>query len=131
MMNEETRNAIVAYRLENAYKTLAEIPILINHALWNTAVNRLYYACYYSVTALLISYGIETHTHSGARSMLSLHFTKTEKLSVELNKFYADLFENRQTGDYADFVSFDNETVEELHQQSSVFIEAIEKLIKK
>jgi uncharacterized protein (UPF0332 family) len=89
------------------------------------------YACYYAVTALLISYGIEAQTHSGVRTMLSLHFTKTEKLSVKLNKFYTDLFENRQTGDYADFVFFDRETVEELYQQSVVFIEAIEKLVKK
>jgi hypothetical protein len=41
MMDEETRKAIVAYRLENAHKTLNEIPILVANELWNTAVNRL------------------------------------------------------------------------------------------
>jgi uncharacterized protein (UPF0332 family) len=131
MMNEETRKAIVAYRLENAHKTSDEIPIHIANELWNTAINRLYYACYFAVTALLISYGIEAQTHSGVRTMLALHFTKTEKLSIKLNKFYTDLFENRQTSDYADFVFFDRETVEELYLQSGVFIEAIEKLVKK
>ena len=129
MMNEETRDAIVAYRLENAHKTLNEIPIHIEHELWNTAVNRLYYACYYAVTALLIHSGIEAQTHAGVRRMLALHFTKTEKLSIKLNKFYTDLFENRQTSDYADFIYFDRETVEELYEQAIVFIDAIENLI--
>lgn len=128
-MNEETRDAIVAYRLENSHKTLNEISIHIEHELWNTAVNRLYYACYYAVTALLISSNIEAQTHAGVRRMLALHFTKTGKLSIKLSKFYTDLFENRQTSDYADFIYFDRETVEELHQQAFIFIDAIRKLI--
>ncbi len=105
-MNQAIRQAIVAHRLENAHKTLAELPILMENKLWNTAVNRLYYACYYAVSALLISYNIEAKTHSGVRSMLGMNFTKTEKLSIEMNKFYFDLFENRQASDYADsFIS--------------------------
>jgi len=130
MMNTEERDAIVAYRKEKAHKTLDEIPILIEHELWNTAVNRLYYACFFAVNALLISQQIETKTHAGALRMLSLHFTKTQKLSIELNRFYADLFENRQSGDYADFTNFDREMVEELYKQAIVFIDTIEKLIE-
>jgi uncharacterized protein (UPF0332 family) len=130
MIDKATRDAIVAYRLENAHKTISEIPILISHKLWNTAVNRLYYACFYATTALLVSCGIEAQTHAGVRLMLGLHFTKTGKLPVKWSKFYADLFENRQTGDYADFVYFDKETVEELHRQAVVFIDAIEGLIE-
>ena len=48
-----------------------------------------------------------------------------------LSKFYTDLFENRQSSDYTDFIYFDRETVEELHKQAIVFIDAIEKLIVK
>lgn len=128
MIDTETRDAIVNYRLENAHKTLNEIPIHIEHELWNTAINRLYYACYYAVTALLINSGIEAQTHAGVRRMLALHFTKTEKLSIKLSKFYTDLFENRQTSDYADFIFFDREIVEELYKQAIVFVDAIGKL---
>ena len=130
MMNKESKDAIVAFRIEKARKTLEEIPILVKHGLWNTAVNRLYYACFFAVTALLINQQIETKTHAGALRMLSLHFTKTEKLSIALNRFYADLFDNRQSGDYADFTYFDREMVEELHKQAIVFIDAIVKLIE-
>jgi len=72
---------------------------------------------------------IEAKTHAGVRRMLALHFTKTEKLSIEMNKFYTDLFDSRQTSDYADFIYFDRETVEELHKQAIVFIDAIKRLI--
>ena len=123
------KDAIIVYRLENADKTLAEVSIHITNHLWNTAVNRLYYACYYAVTALLINSGIEANTHAGVRRMLALHFTKTGKLSTKWNKFYSDLFDNRQTGDYADFVDFDRETAEELHIQTISFINVIKELI--
>ena len=129
MMDDETRHAVVAYRLENAHKTLNELPIHIQHELWNTAMNRLYYACFYAVSALLVNHGIDASTHAGVRRMLALHFTKNGKLSIRLSKFYTDLFENRQTGDYEDFIYFDRETVEELYEQAKEFIKAIEGLL--
>jgi len=131
MMDEETRVAVVEYRLENARNTLNELPILIENEFWNTAISRLYYACFYAVTALLVSHRIETQTHAGARRMLAMHFTREGKLSIELSKFYTDLFENRQTGDYQDFIYFNREIVEELYKQGIVFVHSIEELIKK
>jgi uncharacterized protein (UPF0332 family) len=129
MMDKETRNAIVSYRLENAHKTLNEIPIHIENELWNTAINRLYYACFYAVTALLVSNEIETQSHAGVRRMLALHFTKEGKLSIKWSKFYTDLFESRQTCDYEDFIYFDRETTEDFYHQAVDFIEIIESLI--
>jgi len=128
MIDKDKKDAIVAYRLENAQKTLNEIPIHIQNELWSTAINRTYYACYYAVSALLIKSGIEAQTHSGVRRMLALHFTKTEKLSVEWNKFYSILFENRQTSDYADFISFERETVEKFYIKAITFIDIIKNL---
>jgi uncharacterized protein (UPF0332 family) len=61
--------------------------------------------------------------------MLALHFTKTGKLSIQWNKYYTDLFNSRQTGDYADFMDFDRKTVEELHEQAASFIKVIKELI--
>lgn len=129
-MNEEDRLAVVAYRLDNAHRTLNNIPIMLQNELWDAAMNRLYYACFYSVTALLISHGIESQTHAGARQMLGMHFVRTGKLSIKLSKFYSDLFANRQTGDYEDFVYMDKDTVEPLYPQAVEFVTAIEQLIR-
>jgi len=40
------------------------------------------------------------------------------------------MFNNRISGDYDDFITFDLEMVEELIPQAQLFIEAIEKLIE-
>ena len=44
----------IRYRLQRANETIAEINILIENKLWNTAINRMYYACFYAVGALLV-----------------------------------------------------------------------------
>ena len=54
-MNDLDRNEIVKYRISKAQETFREVEKHIENELWNTAINRLYYACYYAVTALLIS----------------------------------------------------------------------------
>lgn len=128
-MTGEEREAIVAYRRENARQTLKEIAILIENELWNMAMNRLYYACFYVTSALLISKGIDAQTHAGVRRMLSLHFVKGGKLSMKQSNLYTNLFEKRQTSDYEDFIYFDRETVEELYPQTCDFVKAIEELI--
>ena len=53
MLDEENRSIIVNYRLQRAKETLAEVNEIVKLGYWHTAANRLYYACYYAVTALL------------------------------------------------------------------------------
>lgn len=94
-------------------------------------MNRMYYACFYATSALLVNEGIEAKTHAGVRQMLGMHFVRTGKFPISLSKFYTDLFDNRQIGDYEDFIYFDEQTTSELYPQAVEFIEAIEKLLFK
>jgi uncharacterized protein (UPF0332 family) len=96
---------------------------------WNGSINRLYYACYYLVSALTLKDGIETKTHSGLRNQLNLHYVKNEKIPLELGKLYSDLFDSRQKGDYGDMYDFDKETVESLLIPVKEFIEIIKSLL--
>ncbi len=130
-MNEKERLELVQYRIGKAKDTLNEVRLHIENELWNTAVNRLYYACYYAVTALLINNEILAQTHSGVRQMLGLHFIKTGILEKDLGKFYSDIFDMRQTGDYDDFVDFSKEDVMDLLAPANELISGIEKMIKK
>ncbi|MEI6755221.1 MAG: HEPN domain-containing protein [Paludibacter sp.] len=95
----------------------------------NGAINRLYYACYYIATALLIKNGISTQTHAGTKQMLGLHFVVNGKLSLKISNTYATLFEKRHSSDYDDFAYYDKDTVEKLYPQVDEFIHAIENLI--
>ena len=64
-MSQYEKNYIVLYRINRAKEVLLEVEFQIQNQKWNTAVNRLYYACYYAVIALLASGEINAKTHSG------------------------------------------------------------------
>jgi uncharacterized protein (UPF0332 family) len=130
-MNEQDKADLVKYRLKRARETYNEVSILVKNELWNTAVNRLYYSCFYAVIALLANEGVEIQTHSGVRHLFGLHFVKTGKIEPELGRFLARLFDLRQTGDYDDFVEFDREKVMELLEPTDKLISSIEGLLAK
>jgi len=128
-MNKYTPEDYINYRLQRARETLDEIKILIDNKLWNTAINRLYYACFYAVGALLVKHGIETSSHSGSRQKFGQLFIHTGLISKELGKHYSELFEKRQKGDYNDFFDFDEETVMRLYPASMDLVKEIDKLV--
>lgn len=129
-MKGSERADLITYRLNRAIETLSEIEIHVNNGLWNTAINRLYYACYYAASALLLANDIKASTHSGVRQMLGLHFIKTGKISSELGKVFTDLFDKRHASDYDDFISISREDVEDLLPSAKEFIEKIITLLE-
>ena len=128
-LSDEHRTAVVKYRLERAIKTLEEAKYMRKGNFFNAAVNRLYYACYYAVTALLLARNIEANTHSGVKTMLSFHFVRTGLLSLEDGATFSNLFDKRHSSDYDDFTYCDAALVDYLIPRSEDFINAIEKLI--
>ena len=129
-MNENRVDDYVKYRIQRAKETLSEIETLIENKFWNTAVNRLYYACFYAVGALLIKNKIETTSHAGARLKFGQYFVKTGIIDKKLAKHYTNLFEKRQKGDYNDFFDFDEETVKQLFPLSKELIDKIDEILK-
>lgn len=119
------------YRLQRAKETIHEVETHIENEFWNTAINRMYFACFYAVGALLIKHGIETSSHSGTRQQFGQLFVKPGIVDRKLAKLYTDLFEKRNKGDYNDFYDYDEETVLRLFPAAKVFIDMIEDLVKK
>ena len=128
-MNDLQRWELADYRMKKATATFSEVALLIENELWNTSVNRLYYACFYAVSALLIFKNIPSKTHSGVRQLFGLHFVKTGIVEKETGKFFSYLFDQRQTGDYDDFYDFKKEDVLELIEPTKALLFVIEKLI--
>jgi uncharacterized protein (UPF0332 family) len=124
-----TKDQIVAFRLEKADKDFRAAKTLISAQDWEVAINRLYYAAFHAVSALLFKNDIKVKAHSGAKAMLELHFVKTSLLSIEWGRFYAQLFNERNDSDYEDFVIFTAEDVLPLVPQTQEFIDVIKRLI--
>ena len=129
-MTSNERKELVIYRINKAKETFSEIDLLIQNRLWNTAINRLYYACYYAVIALLIDNKIETLTHTGTRQMFGLHFIKTGLVEKDIGKFYSRIFDLRQTGDYEDFIVFSEDQAIELLEPAKKLINHIESMLE-
>jgi hypothetical protein len=123
-MKEETRT-LITYRLERARESLEEANILLERGYGNTFVNRLYYACFYAVSALLLTKGLSSAKHSGIRSLFHQNFVKSGLVKTELAQFYDMLFDNRQKGDYADLVRFDPNEICDWYEEAQEFVETL------
>jgi uncharacterized protein (UPF0332 family) len=80
---------IINYRLERAKEAIKEAEILLEKGHTNTFVNRLYYACFYAVSALLLTKGLSSAKHSGVRSLFHKHFVKSDVVDIELGQRYS------------------------------------------
>ena len=119
----------IKYRIEKSEEAFLDAKFLASQKSWNACINRLYYSCYYIVSALALRNNIQTQTHSGLKGQFNLHFIKTKKVSVEMGKLYSDLIDSRQKGDYGDMYDFDKETAESLIEPVEEFISSIKKMI--
>ncbi len=129
-LTDENYEALSRHRKERAHETLAEIPYLCEKGFYNTATNRLYYACYYAVVALLTKHHIATNTHSGVKTLLGLHFVSKGLISKESGRAFSNLYDSRQRGDYDEFVYSTKEEVDELYPKAQRFIEEIDALLE-
>lgn len=128
-LTPEDRIEYVRYRLKKAEEAHQSALILCENRQWNAAINRLYYAAFYAVNALLTHHGIITKTHSGVKSQFLLHIVKPGLISTDHGKHYADLFDWRQKGDYGDFFDFGQEEVLAALQPTLELMQAIKLLI--
>jgi uncharacterized protein (UPF0332 family) len=103
-------NDLIRYRLERADESLVEAEIMAEQKHFNTCINRLYYACFYAIIALLESKGFSSAKHSGVRSLFNKNFVVTGIIGKDLAAVFNDLFEYRQESDYEDFFIMDGET---------------------
>jgi uncharacterized protein (UPF0332 family) len=119
-------NDLIRYRLDRAHESLAEAEIMAEQKHFNTCINRLYYACFYSVIALLETKGLSSAKHSGVRSLFNKNFVMTEIIGKDLAAVFNDLFEYRQESDYEDFFVMDEETARSLIEPAKRLIAIIE-----
>lgn len=101
-LSDEDRREVVIYRLEKAQRAYHEAVGSIDSGFVETAANRLYYAAYYSVSALLISKGISARSHNGVIQMFGKFFIRTKVLDKYYGQIFNQLFSLRMTGDYQD-----------------------------
>lgn len=101
-MTDDERLAVVEFRIDKSLRAFEQAKGVVELKYWETIANRLYYAAYNAVSALLIANGDTAQSHSGVIHLFGLNFIRTNIFPAETGKLYHKLFTMRQTGDYDD-----------------------------
>jgi uncharacterized protein (UPF0332 family) len=125
-MNEE----LIRYRREKSRETLEDAHLLFQAGRLFSTLNRIYYALFYEVMALLLTKNLSSAKHTGIRALFNEHFIKTGKVSVEMGRFFSRMYDFRQKGDYADYVQFEEEKLKEWLASAENFINELDMVIE-
>lgn len=91
----------------------------------HSAVNRLYYACFYMVTALLLAEGMHSSKHSGVEALFNRHWIATGRLPVSLGKHFSLMMKRRHQSDYVDMMELEPDQVSKWQADTDHFVEAL------
>lgn len=129
MNRKENRKKVIDYWVQKASESLAAASDELSAGRLTFAVNRAYYACFYSVSALLLGKELRFKKHSGVRAAFWQHFVNSGLVPREFGDLYEELFEARQRGDYVELVEFERDQVEDFVNRANVFVDRISSLI--
>ena len=128
-LSEEERRTIVQLELERAKRTFAEVETLKAAGMWNGVCNRLYYAVFHAISALLIHDGHQVNTHHGSHAVFGLHYIKTGVLPEDFGRLYNQLQTMREESDYNCAFEADQEELENRIEPARKMIETIENMV--
>lgn len=127
-MNDEIRS-FVCEEMKNAENSLKSAKKLLEEKLTKDAISRAYYAIFHSARAALMTKGIETKTHQGLLKQFALHLVKPGLVEPEYGDLLRQEKEDRETGDYEPFASFDLDETGDLVQDAERFVVRIRKFL--
>lgn len=126
----ENRKALIEYRLAQARDSIREADVLDQSGMSRRSVmNRLYYAMFYAVLALLQEKEMGTSKHSGAIALFDREFVKTGTFPKEMSKALHRAFELRQKGDYMEETEVTADDVAEIRPVAEQFVESAERFL--
>ncbi|MDL1957132.1 MAG: HEPN domain-containing protein [Candidatus Desulfofervidus auxilii] len=130
MDEKDQKEKFVKYWIEKCLQSLEAAEDDLRAGRLSFSVNRIYYACFYIVSALLLQRGFKFKKHSGVKASFHKNFVKQGLVSPDDGRFYNELFEARQRGDYIEFVYFEKSQVEEWLNRAKMFVDTVKRLIE-
>lgn len=130
MTVDDKKRILINYRMNQARESLDEADYLLKGGKsLRSIMNRVYYAMFYAVLALLVNEPYSSSKHSGVLSYFNRRFIKEGIFSEDLGLAINRAFETRQRGDYKEQVNLDREQVIQIMESARLFIDAVEKFL--
>lgn len=124
-MNKEK----IDQRLKKCRQALGDAYYLLQDERYLAAVNRMYYAAFYAITAFFASKNWVVKTHSGVKSKVYIELTSQKLITIEESKTFDLLSSKRHEFDYDDEVDYNVKDILHLYEKTKEFIIKIESLI--
>ena len=130
-LSEDERKALVNLEIEKSQRMIDQLQLAIANKMWDLCANRLYYAVFHAVSALLISRNIQVGTHKGASIRFHQDFVAAGVFSPEAGHMYSRLQQLREEGDYNCYINTSESEVMQYVEPAKDLINQIISLIKK
>ena len=104
--------------------------ILLDAGDYKSVANRLYYAIFSAMRAVLALDGFDSKKHSGIIARFRQSYIKTGTFSTEMSKIIDDLEVIREDSDYDDFYIISKEDVMLQYQRAEFFVSEVERYLQ-
>lgn len=128
-LNIDNKRDIIAYRMEKSALTMIEAKDNARLGHWNLVANRLYYAMYYMVAALLLDKDMQFKSHAGAIRAIGLHFVSKGLLTSEEGGLVSRLQSMRGSGDYDDLFDWTEEKITPMFEPTEALLSKMRQMI--
>lgn len=129
-MEHEFKIELSKRRLEVARERMKTAGILLDAGDYKAVANRLYYAVFSAMRAVLALDGFDSKKHSGIISRFRQSYIKTGTFSTEMSKIIDDLEVIREDNDYDDFFIISKEDVMIQSQRAKFFVNEVERYLQ-
>lgn len=129
-LSQEERAIVVGLELEKADKFLSQADAVAQMGIWDVVANRIFYAAFHAVSALLIHDHIEVRSHKGAGLMFGQKYVIPGIFTQEDGRLYAKLQDLREKSDYNLVYQSDETEMAPLIEKTKDLISRIKAKIK-
>ena len=128
-LTDEERAILVNLEYEKGKSFLEQAEKIVELGYWDMVANRLYYAVFHAVSALLIKNGHKVGTHKGVVLLFGQHYIKTGIFSPVEGRLYSQLQTMREKADYVCTFQNSQEEITPMLEPARKMIEKIGSII--
>lgn len=128
-LTDEERDMLVKLEYEKGLSFIEQAERIAELGYWDIVANRLYYAVFHAVSALLINDGHKVSTHKGVVLLFGQHYIKTGRFTINDGRLYSQLQTMREKADYVCAFQASREEIVPMLNPARSMIEKIGKLL--
>lgn len=124
-----SRDEYIDLKLKKARECLQIVSSMIEEKHYSFAINRIYYAVFYAVSALVYTKRLYPKSHAGMKALFNREFVLPGLIKHEYEKFYSAIFAKRLEADYATTFEISEANINEYYKEAENFVSLIEEML--